>query len=147
VDAFCNTTTMAYDTTYSLYPTSVTNPLNQATSFVWDGTCGVKTSMTDANSQISTMTYDALCRLTNTAMPLSAFESHSYTLTGPTTNKITTCRPPASGTTQICTNEWLDGLGRSYKVDQTGPGTYTIFSWTTFDARGNALAQSLPNYW
>ena len=66
-------TDFAYDTTYNLFPVSVTNALGHTTTSVWDPVCQAPTSVTNPNQQDTTTTYDELCRHERTDAPLGAF--------------------------------------------------------------------------
>ncbi|MDO8620285.1 MAG: FG-GAP-like repeat-containing protein, partial [bacterium] len=57
-----NTTAYTYDTT-KLYPVTVTNALNQSTSFLYDYASGQVTQKTDPNGRVFQSTYDGLGRV------------------------------------------------------------------------------------
>ena len=88
-------TTIVYDSSYNLFPTSVTNALTHVTTSVWDDLCESPTSVTDLNGQVTTTTYDDLCRHDRTDGPLGAFAETSYVSFGNPTAQFTEVSPRA----------------------------------------------------
>src|SRR5262249_46779361 len=72
------TTPTAYDSSYHVFPISVTNGAAETQTSSWDPVCGVVNETTDANGQPATSQYDALCRVTRTDMPLGAYTRRAY---------------------------------------------------------------------
>ncbi|MEZ4103845.1 MAG: FG-GAP-like repeat-containing protein [Candidatus Paceibacterota bacterium] len=63
-----NTTNYTYDA-YNLYPTSVTNSLNQTTQYEYDYSSGQVATTTDANGNIFATTYDGFGRPLTVTLP------------------------------------------------------------------------------
>ncbi len=62
-------TATIYDSTYHTYPVTVTNPLSQSTTTVYDYTLGLPTSVTDPNSAVTTGEYDDFGRIASVCYP------------------------------------------------------------------------------
>jgi RHS repeat-associated protein len=141
-DPLNHSTTYQYSGTYvGALPTSVTNALNQATTYTYRTDTGQKLTVTDPNSQTTTYSYinpstgvdDYLNRLTSISYPDGGLTSIQYNDTGnigvTVTDKITSS---LNKQTQLI----VDGLGRTSETillsDPSGP-TYTL---ETYDALG-----------
>src|SRR5262249_38687594 len=123
----------------------------------YDAVCGAQNSVTDLNNQITTTTYDALCRESTKSGPLGVFQNHFYVSFGNATTQlvqietagITTTGCSSGGGVTACVWEqtYIDGFGRTYKKIGKGPASgQDVNVDTSFDARGNTSAQSMPYY-
>jgi RHS repeat-associated protein len=151
-------TTTIYDTTYHLFPTEVRDPLYGADSrhkvlTGWDVVCGLPLTVTDMNGQVTTNTYDNLCRPTRTQSPNGNFTFTTYNNIGTaTTQNIRTVTPKPGATTMpadgdaanLFAETYMDGLGRTYRTVAKGPTN--IETLTTFTKRGAVASQTAPFY-
>ena len=135
------------------YPSTITNCLNHSTTMVYDARFGVVTSQTDANGQITTSEYDVFGRPTKVTGPLDTGSAHGTASTfylelgNPNTQRVVTYRTEQHGTANyIQSEEYFDGLGRSYKSQKEGPNGQTIIAETHFDARGQVWKTSAPRF-
>jgi RHS repeat-associated protein len=143
-DANNNHTSVAYDTTYSVFATKATNALGQSGTMGFDTVCGRETSITDVNSQTTTTTLDALCRPTQVSFPGGGYMKTQYVNSGnPATQYTETDSPGPSG--DIYARDYFDGLGRSYKHVSRGASVDTETD-STFDARGNLSTVTNPYF-
>jgi RHS repeat-associated protein len=143
-DANNNHTSVAYDTTYSVYSTKATNALGQCATSGYDYVCGSETSATDLNSQTTTTTLDALCRPTQVSLPNGGYVKTQYLNFGnPSTQYVETDIPGPSG--DIYSRRYFDGLSRDYKALARGVSADTEVD-TTFDARGNTSTVTNPYF-
>jgi RHS repeat-associated protein len=115
-------------------PTSMTNALNQTTSYLYDFNSGLLTSITDPNLQPTTFTYDSMWRVASISYPDTGLDTithqeSSFPFTATLTKRIT------PSLNYVMTNTF-DGLGRvsqsEIASDPDGP-TYTA---TVYDALG-----------
>ena len=99
-----HTATYAYSSTYAgAFPTSITNSLNQSTSYAYDFNRGLLTSLTDPNNQTTTYKYnDSLGRLTEVDYPDQGVTKRFYTDT-PLAVTVETQR-------QIDSTRWTDSF-------------------------------------
>jgi RHS repeat-associated protein len=143
-DANNNHTSVAYDTTYSVYATKSTNALGQSVALAHDYLCGEATSVTDLNSQVTTTTLDALCRVTQVSLPSGGYLKKQYlNLGNPTTQYVETDTPGPSG--DLYDRGYFDGLGRTYKTTSRGVSADAEVD-TTFDARSNVSTVTAPYF-
>jgi RHS repeat-associated protein len=140
-------TLRTYDATYG-YMTSVTNPLGQVTSLGWDVVCWGQRSATDANAQTTYTQYDALCRPVRTDLPGGGFELRSYVGFGNAWGQyVQTETPGPAGAGNLWTRTWMDGLGRTWRVERRGPSAgQDIREDVTFNERGEHAYRSAPYY-
>jgi RHS repeat-associated protein len=144
------TTSWFYDARGFL--TQVRNPLyatdtRQKTSATWDISCAAPDTQTDPNSLVTNYTYDALCRETRVDYPSGEYRITTYNNLGsPTTQYIQTRTSPASGTSTIWTNTYLDGLNRTYLTSHINgvSGGPSIVTDTKYAKRGPVNQTSLP---
>src|SRR5262249_17535297 len=115
-DPTSRTTTTSYDTTYHVFPISVTNGAAESESTTWDAVCGVPASKTNVAGQVATTQSDALCRPTTTNLPLGAFATRAYVSFGdPANQRIVDTSPsatPEDGSGDDFATQYFDGLGR-----------------------------------
>ncbi len=142
-------TQISYDTTYHLFPVTVTNALNHVTQNQWDAKCQSPTSLTDPNLQVATTTYDPLCRHDRTDGPLSLFTDSSYVSIGtPTTQYVQLDTPSATGAGNHWSRSYFDGLGRTYRQESRGAtmGQDIQAGEVTFNARGGVGSVATPRF-
>ena len=154
-DPVGNRTDQIYDTTYNLFPTETRLPKYFAatpdtrfkTTMTWDMTCQAPLTATDVNLQVTTNTYDALCRRTNQARPGGDFEQTSFANIGdPLTQFVQTQRPPAGGqSANRLQTIYVDGFGRTYRGVSTGASSNVTVD-SSFTLRG-ALASQTASYY
>ncbi len=153
-DANGHTTTYTIDPIYHQFVTVVRNALGQSSSTTWDPVCGARTTVTDANGQVSSMQTDAMCRLFMTRPSLGAYEFRTYQNIGdPNVGLVQVDQPSADGSLAFV-RRYYDGLGRVWRVAKRGPvSDYTcaapqscIFQDTVYNARGMVARQSQPYY-
>ncbi|QDG74418.1 RHS repeat domain-containing protein [Labrenzia sp. PHM005] len=147
------TTTYIYDGTYNLFPVEVRDPLYSSNpqhkrTFTWDPVCGVKLTETDENGKVTSHSYDALCRLTQSNLPEGGQVAYTYLDWGTpaiSRNVRSELHPNGSGT--IGEDEYFDGLGRTWQTVTTGSAGTTADDRSVtlvFDARGNVDQRSHP---
>jgi RHS repeat-associated protein len=108
-----NPTTYSYSSTYGgAYPTTVTNALNQSTTFVYDANTGVGSSMKDANQQQTNYTYDNRLRPLTIGYPDGGETTFDYISA---TEASVSARIDNAGDNQVGYVE-ADGLGRLNRV-------------------------------
>jgi RHS repeat-associated protein len=135
--------------------TTITNPLGQATTTVFDRTLGAPEKIIGANGELTQMTYDGAGRLTAVWMPgrdKSSYPNdpslrYSYRLSKDSASSITTKTLMPSGTKTYRTTVTLyDGLLRSRQTQsQTVAGGRAITD-TVYDSRGLIDWSSNPYY-
>jgi YD repeat-containing protein len=108
-----NPTKYSYSSTYGgAYPTTVTNALNQSTTYVYDANTGVGTSMTDANQQMTSYTYDDRLRPVTIGYPDGGQTTFDYLSA---TEVSVTRKIDNAGNNQVGYAE-VDGLGRLNRI-------------------------------
>jgi YD repeat-containing protein len=145
-------TTYQYSSTYDgAYPTTVTNPLSQDTSYGYDFNTGAVTSITDPNLQLTTKSYDIMGRPTQVSYPDGGSTSYCYTdLGGPT---CTQSGPPYEvvKTTAITSSQnekstfVFDGLSRALQTQLNSDPTGADYVDITYDADGRKSTVSNPH--
>jgi RHS repeat-associated protein len=147
-------TTVTYDSYAHSHPVGTRNALGQTQSAAIDYTCGVPTSITDENGQVTGLTYDPLCRLTYKSLPLGGYEQYIYFgFATPSWNNggqgVQVLGPSPDGSGPAYTTYYADGLGRFNRTVTKAPtasitgGVYQDFGW---DARGNPSTESAPYF-
>jgi RHS repeat-associated protein len=137
-------TSYLYSSTYyGAYPTTVTNALNQNTTYGYDFNTGHVTSMTDPNLQPTTETYDIMGRLTGIAYPDGGSTTYCYTDLGGTT-----CSPASAPPYEVVTTKAIktnlnetsttvyDGLDRVSQTQLNSDPSGTTYTQTVYDALG-----------
>jgi YD repeat-containing protein len=145
-------TTYQYSSTYDgAYPTTVANPLSQNTSYGYDFNTGAVTSITDANLQPTTKSYDIMGRLTQVSYPDGGSTSYCYTdLGGPTCSQS---GPPYEivKTTAITSSQnekstfVFDGLSRALQMQLNSDPTGADYVDITYDGDGRKSTVSNPH--
>jgi RHS repeat-associated protein len=122
-----NPTTTDYDATYRLYPVKITNALGHASTRIWDPTIGKLVQTTDLNGQITRYTYDALGRQIAVQLPNGQVTTTTYYLAGAggvdVFHQRTVAETTAPDGSKLQIANYLDGLGRTWKVTKTDTAT------------------------
>lgn len=141
------TTTVAFDPAYHVYPTEETNAAGLSTITTWNSVCSVPTITRDFNGVETNHAYDALCRETEAINAITgSFTRKAYVSWGdPAAQNIvtSTSRPNDTATTQK--KDYVDGLGRVWRsvtVGDASSPTSTVD--TVYDGQGNVAKTSLP---
>ncbi|MBS7705573.1 RHS repeat-associated core domain-containing protein [Chelatococcus asaccharovorans] len=151
VDPVGNRFEYTYDGTYHIFPIKTRNPLyfapvidtRQETTATYDTLCGLPATTTDIDSLVTTYGYDALCRPTSVVKPGGDYTLTTYTEIGnPQTQAVTTLTPPATGSQQVWTSRFFDGMGRTYATTMDG----LIVEGLAFNPRGLVRQREAPHY-
>ena len=143
-----NVTTYAYDA-YNLFPTSITNPLGQATSYTYDYSSGKPLTVTDVNANVWTYTYDGLDRVLTESMPDpttgTSVTAKTYVYSDLSLPRSVTQTTYTDATISNITKTYVDGFGRVIQTRsemETSPN-YAVTD-TIYDTRGNIASSTLP---
>jgi RHS repeat-associated protein len=150
-DPCSKATTYAYSSTYfGALPTTISNPLSQNTSFVYDFNTGVVTSTTDVNSKVTTQGYDSMARPLSVTYPDSGLTTFCYTDVGGGTcsqsgppYEVVITKTASPSPDQISTLV-LDGLGRMSQTQLNSDMPGTTYTLTTYDALGRVARRYNP---
>jgi len=147
-DANHNTTTIGYDPS-NTFPIVATNSLGQQTFTSYYGVNNVPTdkglygqtrSVTDANSAATVTEYDSLGRKIKETLPDNTWTTWSYNNFGSANSQnIRTVTSAGSWS-----EDYFDGLQRSYRKKASGPEAKVIAVDTHYDDRGAVAQTSLP---
>lgn len=160
-----NPTKTDYSATYHFaYPTTMTtavpDPGNTGrggtsglvSQTTYDPDTGIVTSITDANTRITTLKYeDALGRLTEEDLPDGGSRSYTYdrmAQTGGTWHYVRT-RTSIDATRSVDSYQFFDGLGRpsrAYAYDGSAADRQWVATKTTYDSQGRAEKTSNPTF-
>ncbi len=156
-DANGNSTGYSYDT-YNLFPISVTNHLNQKTTYLYDYALGKPIQITDSNNQIYSKAYDAFGRTLQEKQPdgnsvvVSGISASLVTKTiyqyTDTPNNISVKKVDfINSTLSNETYTYFDGIGREIQTrkQSENPNTF-IVSDIIYDSEGRVGKQSLPYF-
>jgi YD repeat-containing protein len=152
-------TTTTYDPTWKLFPVKTQSPIaTLSTKTEWDMTCGAPTrqagfngdlTQTSLTGEVTTQTYDALCRPLRTDTPGGGYSLKTYlSLGSPLYQRIQTdVTPPGGQSVARNLYENLDGFGRSYHTWASGrfAGDY-IETQTSYNPRGEVDRETAPYY-
>jgi RHS repeat-associated protein len=157
-DAMGQVTTTAYDLTYSLFPVSVTSPIAAlSTKTDWDMTCGLPVkqagfngtlAQTPLTGEVTTTTYDTLCRPLTTIAPGGAEQTRTYMNLGTPTNQYTRVQSTlmdGAGTARDA-YDYMDGFGRSYRTASNAPSSSWIYTTRSYHKRGEVASDTSPSY-
>jgi RHS repeat-associated protein len=161
VDGVGNRTDTLYDAATNLFPVEVRLPKYFAaspdTSFkttaTWDSVCSKPLTQSDLNGQLTTRSYDALCREAQVNYPGGKYVRHYYGITGtPNANNqiIQDASNVAGGQTaqEIYLNVYLDGFGREFATNRNAITTAkNTTTWTSYNERGEVKSKSSPYIW
>lgn len=149
-------TTYQYDGTYNLFPVEERNPLyalgdtRQKTVTSWNLVCGMPATQTDVNGNVTTYSYDALCRPLRIDRPDGAYERYAYLEWGNpgSGNMIWKFMPPAdTAGGEMVEVTYFDGWGRQRYVRKSGrtsAASDQLRVETKYDKRGNVRLKSQP---
>lgn len=143
VDPLGHATRFAYDGTYRVFLTSVTNALGHVERTQWDAVLGLPTKKIDSNGNEENFAYDVYGHLRLREVP--GFGSETFSLLDwgdPTRQRIR--KVSTDGTSDGLFEEThLDGLGRTHRVVKEGG---RIQQWVYYDNSDRAIRESLPRY-
>ncbi|MEY3083164.1 MAG: hypothetical protein RJA94_3149, partial [Pseudomonadota bacterium] len=150
-DGAGNTTTTVYDGAYGLYPVETRLPgfasdPRLRTQTGWDHACGLASSKTDLNGQVTSFAYDPLCRETYRRLPGGYEEGRGYYNLGqPGAQYNAVWMTPAGGQSAWRWNvDYFDGFGRSFYSGSNAPGGSTVVVAKEFNQRWSLTRQSAP---
>jgi RHS repeat-associated protein len=144
-----NTTTTTYDSA-GQYPISVTPPLATLdTQTTWDYRCGQPKSVTGPNGDITTFTYDQLCRKTREDRPGGDFTRYEYVAFGSPSSQHINVFDKVESSSEKWTSSYFDGLGREWaKVSDavvvSGTTSVNVIQLTEYNPRGTVYRSSVP---
>jgi len=153
VDPLNNPTTYSYSNSYwGAYLTTLTNALNQQTSYGYDFNTGFLTSATDLNSHTTQYSPDCMMRSTSITYPDGGQEGVTYNYSGgaPCVNSTGLTYTGATYTKKInasltfSQNSIFDGLGRLIHKQLTSDPEGTGYVDTTYDADGRVASVTNP---
>jgi len=123
-----STDTTVYDGTFHAFPVRECDALNHCLTRNWDTVLGVESDSTDANNAVTRHAYDPLGRLTQTTDPAGNTTTWQFFDIGdPGRQRVRETLPDGSPD-GLWTEEFYDGLGRTYQSVKEGPTagvTYT----------------------
>ncbi len=145
-------TTISYDDVYKYFPISVTNAVGHQASVPWvdfDVPCGKPRRVVDVNGLSTWHTYDPLCRTTRTDLPTGAYETIVWQDVGvPDLQHVVVTAGRADNGQETWIKTSVDGFGRTWQVQRTGPqGTtgYPIVMTRAFDSAGRIASVTGPS--
>lgn len=134
-DPKLNSTNYAYSATYAgAFPTSITNALNQTTTYGYDFNSGLLTSKLDPNNQTTSFAYDNMWRIATISYADGAnvaitHQETSTPFTATLTKKITSSQ-------NYTTTNTFDGVGRVSQSALTSDAPSTTYTVLTYDGLG-----------
>lgn len=149
------TFTRVYDSSFHSFPVQITNPLLHAEKRdYWTTTAGAGKirQLTDTNGNVTNYEYDGFGRLSKIIGPYdsgSAYGSVFYvhSLGGVNKNYTETFTTTEYGTAQnLYGKESQDGFGRTIETKSQAQDAKMVVVQTRYDARGNPIAVSVPNF-
>lgn len=149
-DAKGNNTSNNYDG-YNLYPTTVTNALNQSTYYNYNYTNGKVTQIVDNNGNVFKNTYDGLGRIIKIEQP----DQTDSTISVTKTTYIYNDTPGAVSVQQtnyldssnsVSSYNYHDGLGRIIQTKKSAENNNFETKDFVYDNRGNLQKESLPYF-
>ncbi|WP_310221832.1 toxin TcdB middle/N-terminal domain-containing protein [Neorhizobium sp. 2083] len=161
VDGAGSRTEWDYDAIYHLYPVTERAPKYFATggqpadvrfvsTFSNDVVCGKPATKADWNGVTETFTYDPFCRPYDyTHSGSGKYVKTRYANEGnPVQQSVTVFEPWSSGTGDIYTQTYYDGIGRPWRVQSLGDTTSgpPRVTDTVYDPRGNAAKTSFAYF-
>lgn len=145
-----NITYTTYDSS-KIFPVAVTNPLGQSTVTQYYGVDGIIAdnglygqikSVTDPNGAVTGTEYDGYGRKARETKPDGAWTTWSYHEFG----TVGSQRVRTEKSTGEWTQEYFDGLGRTFRTESSGPDGKTIIKKSVYGNRGNIVQTSLPYF-
>jgi RHS repeat-associated protein len=144
-------TELGWDPTYHSYQTTEKNALAHQVAATWDPVCGQPTQVRNPDNQLTTVSYDALCRRAEMTEPGGKFERYTWVDFGNGgTQYEQTERPAADGTSSPqWSRRYFDGLQRTWRTVAKGPDAATgdIYVDSTYNTRGQVAAKTAEYYW
>jgi RHS repeat-associated protein len=146
-DPLTNPTTYSYSGIYyGAYPTTITNALNQSTTYTYDFNTGLMASMTDPNGQTTSFpSYDSMLRPTQANYPDGGQTTIAYNYSGNVFTGGTVTKKITSSLNMV-TTQIFDGLGRPKQTKATVPTSTCSsgFSYvdTSYDSDGRTFSVS-----
>ena len=146
-DAKGNTTTTAYDSTYT-YPTVTTNPLGHVITRTYDLKFGKVLTETDVNVNTTTYEYDVFGRTKKITkpMPYGITEYFYQNFGNVSSQNIREEKKDQASVLLHWKETYFDGLGRTRREKSSGPGASTIIVDTEYNNKGLVYTKSLPYY-
>jgi RHS repeat-associated protein len=143
IDPLGHTTTYNYSPAFlGAYPTTVTNALNQSSTYNYDFSTGLLTSATDPNSLATNYSYDSMFRLSKVTHPDGGQDTIAYQeVTDPFTATLTT---QINSTQNKVETNIFDGLARITEQQLTSDPQGTVYTDTAYDALGRVASVSNP---
>lgn len=146
-----NTTTTLYDGVLRLFavetrlPKHATDP-GFRTFTSWDFTCGLASSTTDLNGQVTSYAYDPLCRESYRRLPGGYEETRGYNDLGRpgAQHNAVWMTPPGGQTASRWGVDYFDGFGRSFYTASNAPGGRYIAAAKAYDQRWNLAGETAP---
>jgi RHS repeat-associated protein len=124
------------------YLTGATNALGQSASSKFNSCTGTLASITDANSNPTSFTYDSYGRALTSSSPDGGSASVSYT---DGANPVISATQAIDAAKSLSTSTTMDGLGRVSRTSvDSAPGGPDVVD-ITYDARGRKLTESNPH--
>jgi RHS repeat-associated protein len=122
IDANGHQTTSAFESRHHLFPRLICNAVHQCASLTWDFRFQQVSSSTDRNNQTTAYHYDPFGRVTSTVLPNRAVLRRKYLNFGHSLQRqrIRDEFPDASEDGILWTEQYIDGLGRTYKMIREG---------------------------
>ena len=132
------------------FPMSITNALDETSTFNYDFGCGRVSSMTDPNGDTTSWQYgDGFCRVTQETRPDGTYTTWGYTLYGGADPKarmlVTEEAHDTSGNVIRTTTEEFDMENRPY-LEQTDllNGAMATVMQRDYDSLGRVVSQEIP---
>ncbi|MGE0267962.1 MAG: fibronectin type III domain-containing protein [Candidatus Omnitrophota bacterium] len=158
-------TVVAYDSQYGIFPVTVTNPLGQPVSTAYYGIAGVPLnsgghkglwgqakSVTDENNRTQSYVYDDHGRIDAVISPLDSLQypsvSYDYLFENDFYRTGVFVRQEHNAPKTVDTYSYADGLNRPLysKALSVTPNQYIISGQAKYDSQGKALQQYLPRF-
>ena len=141
-DSWANTTCTPSGGNAAAYVATITNALSQRSASQYNSCTGTVASVTDANNQVTSFTYDYLGRLLQQTAPDTGQTTVTYADTAipPTATTSVKLTGSASATSEVV----YDGLGRVIQSQTTSDPGGTDYVDTTYDPLGRAYTVSNP---
>lgn len=136
-----NSTSFSYGACGNSFPSIITSPLSLTQSLAWNCNGGVVASLTDANSQTVSFTYDPLWRLTSTSAPDTGQVQSTYNDAPPASVVMTTKLIATASRTDTVL---LDSLGRVSQTQLNSDPAGTDYTAMSYDSLGRLASVSNP---